>query len=130
VIGNLIAHGIELRSRIHPVSGRVWGGSIRFGDLGFVDDDDITGDKPAITMAGTFGTRYEVAEAPGKSALAAVVATLIADATTLGITFRRHGEHQPILYMIADGGDLNFPPPPDWRELLREQAAGIGWEVY
>jgi hypothetical protein len=104
VIGNLIAHGIELRSRIHPVSGRVWGGSIRFGDLGFVDDDDITGDKPAITMAGTFGTRYEVAEAPGKSALAAVV--------------------------IADGGDLNFPPPPDWRELLREQAAGIGWEVY
>lgn len=122
------ATGITLRYRPagegRPES---WAGGFDFYDDGFLDDDV---DLRQISTEGRLGTRYFVEGSPAEVALAAVIDTLIVDASRLGIRFEGTVTDKPILYYDGDGENDDWPPPEGWKHMLRMQADRIGWDSY
>jgi len=119
--------GITLRYRdAYGNRPESWSGSLDFHDDGFLNDNPTTG---VVSTEGTLRTRYFVEGRPAEVALAAVINTLIADASRLGIHFE-NSVSKPALYYAGDGNDEEFPPPEGWRHMLRMQADRIGWDSY
>lgn len=106
---------------------RGWGGGVDYYDNGWAGDDNT--DTGEISTEGTLRTRYYVADGQQRTALAAVIDVLIADAGRLGVSFREPGD-LPNLYYNGDGEDPDCPPPDGWRELLAVEAQRIGWATY
>lgn len=98
--------GIILRER----SGE-WAARLEFMDDGFCEDKSTQG---TLTMR-YFGS------------LATAIDTLIKDAQKLGIVFTGAGDEPCRLYYECDGESVDWPPPQNWREILRKQAQRIGW---
>jgi len=59
-----------------------------------------------------------------------VIDTLHKDVTGLGIQFIATSADAPMLYIEGDGENKDWPPPDNWREILREQAERIGWATH
>lgn len=117
MIGNgYWATGISLRwSNRH---GGMWGATVNYYDDGFCSDDP---DNSQISTEGELRTRYLVRDGSNADALTVVIDTIVADAARLGINWRETcGSAQ--LYYEGDGEDADWPPPPDWKEMLDEQA--------
>lgn len=118
-------------SRVQSPSGKPgswWGASLDYCDDGFAGDDSA--DIGAISTEGTFRTSYYVTDGQERTALAAVIDTLIADAGRLGVKFVGAITDLPMLYIKGDGEDPECPPPPGWRELLKAEADRIGRATY
>lgn len=106
-----------------------WSDIVTFHDDGWVDDLDT--DAGAISTEGTLRTRYAVTDGQVRTALAAVIDTLIADADRLGIRFTwPTADDRPHLYYRGDGEHPDYPPPDGWRDLLAAEAERIGWATY
>lgn len=102
-----------------------WGGHVDFLDDGFAGDDNA--DTASVSTEGQLRSRYFVSDGDTTTGLRAVIDTLLADATRLGIVFGgRTGK--PCLYYDGDSESTQFPPPDGWRELLSAEAERIGWE--
>lgn len=91
-----------------------WWAKLDFYDSGFCQDE---------STEGTLHTRYCVD-------LELAIDVLIADAKKIGIEFSRVGDGLPFLSYEGDGESKDWPPPDNWREVLREQAARVGWATY
>lgn len=124
--GGYWAGGITVRYRDE---GRVqaWAGSVDFFDDGLGNDNV---DTRQISTEGTLRTRYFVESYSAEIALAAVIDTLIVDATRLGIRFRGTVAEKPELLYDGDSENAEFPPPEGWKHMLRMQADRIGWDSY
>lgn len=116
------ATGISVRTMHDRDDALMWAAEVKFLDDGFCNDD---ADNGQISTEGRLHTRYMVRDGDDRTALATILDVLIADAATLGITFRT--DIPPSLYFHQDGVDPDWPPPPDWENLLAEQAARLGW---
>jgi hypothetical protein len=103
-----------------------WGGTVKYLDAGFADDDADTG---AISTEGELRTRYHVRDGETRSGLSVVVDVLLADAARLGIDFDKPDAGRLLMYE-SDGEDLDCPPPDGWRDLLAAEAGRIGWATY
>ena len=105
----------------HP-SGQ-WGASLNFFDDGSLDDG-----PGGISTQGMLATRYFVSPRRGfadeVATLAAVLDTLVADATGLGVAFVK-----PCLSVPGGGEYTTTTYHPQWRELLAAQATRLGWET-
>lgn len=116
------ATGISVRTMNDRDDALMWAAEMKFLDDGFCDDD---ADNGQISTEGKLHTRYLVRDGDDRTALATILDVLIADAATLGITFRT--DIPPSLYFHQDGVDPDWPPPPGWENLLAEQADRLGW---
>lgn len=106
-----------------------WSGVVTFHDDGWVEDLDT--DAGVISTEGTLRTRYTVTDGKQRTALAAVIDTLIADADRLGIHFTwPMADSSPRLCYRGDGEHSDYPPPHGWRDLLAAEAQRIGWATY
>ena len=86
-----------------------WAAELDFFDDGWCED---------ACSEGSLRIRYFVGDLP------AAIDTLIADATRLGIEFT----DARTLYYWGDGEDTDhWPPPENWRQILREQVERLGW---
>lgn len=75
----------------------------------------------AACIEGSIGTRYFDRD------LAATIDRVLAAAAAIGVSFKPVGEVSPAIYVAGDGEDSAIPLPEDWRELVAEQCARIGW---
>lgn len=126
--GKYWSTGITLAWREAYLShGESWSGSLDYFDDGFASDNP---DTATVSTEGTLRTSYGVEHTGRTDALALVIDTLIADAEKLGIEFRERALGFPMLYYRVDGEAPDCPPPPNYRELLAEQARRIGWATY
>lgn len=95
-----------------------WIAHVDFYDDGFAEDG---------STEGTLRCRYWSKD-HSEDALARQIDLVKADAERLGITFATLSFAQtPLLYYQGDGEDPEWPPPPDWREILGRQATRLGW---
>lgn len=111
------ATGLILRPSLQRVnqSDRVrWSVRVEFYDDGWAQDG---------STEGVLHSRYP------EDDLAQAIDTLRQDAAKLGIRFERVGL-LPFLSIEGDGKSQDWPSPPGWRALLREQAARIGFDTY
>lgn len=104
-----------------------WSGQIGYYDDGFAGDDNP--DERCIATEGSLRTRYAVRDGQHRTALAAVIDTLIADATRLGIQLGTSADG-PRLFVSGDGEWADTPLPDGWRTLLAAEAQRIGWKTY
>lgn len=127
--GKYWSTGITLRwFPERPGHAEAWGAHLDYFDNGFVNDEPGAG---RVSTEGTLRTRYPVEDVDGVNVLALVLDVLIADAQKIGIEWRRGmDDWPPMIYYQGDGEDADYPPPSDWRELLREQARRLGWATY
>lgn len=91
-----------------------WAAYLDFLDAGFCQDE---------STQGRLRTRYYVP-------LELAIDMLHKDATQLAIVFRAIIGDAPMLYYEDDGDSADYPPPDNWRAILREQAERIGWITY
>ena len=112
------ATGIILRptTRYFPIYGNKvqWAATVKFFDDGFCQDESTEGELK---------TRYFGDD------LAKAIDTVRQDASKLNIRFERVGL-PAFLSIEGDGESKDWSPPPGWRELLRAQAARIGFDTY
>lgn len=106
--------GIILRYGYAGSGKNGWVAYCDFLDGGFCQDE---------STQGKLTTRYYVP-------LELAIDTLHEDATKLGIVFRAITDKAPMLYYENDGDSKEYPPPDNWRAILREQAERIGWVTY
>jgi len=117
-----------LAERINDEPYGGWHASLDYHDDGFANNDPDTGE---VSTEGTMVTRYPVRNAKIRSGLSVAIDTLVADANRLGIDFIAVGGlAAPFLYYRGDGEDENHPGPDGWRDMLRTEAARIGWITY
>lgn len=105
-----------------------WTGEVEYYDDGWTGDDNPDAGK--LCTEGTLRTRYVIADGTSQTAIRAIVDTLIADASRLGIEFRTGDGDLPRLYVPGDGEWEDRPLPDGWRQLLAAEAARIGWATY
>lgn len=89
--------------------------SLDFHDDGFAEPG---------TVEGKLRLRYY------QNDLAQSLDTLIADAERLGIEFLNPAIGKPSLYVHGDGESDREYYPSNWRDILAEQAARLGWHSY
>lgn len=106
--------GIVLRYGYAGGKRLAWVAYCEFLDDGLCQDEGTEG---------RLTTRYFVP-------LELAIDTLHKDATKLGIVFKAIIDKAPMLYYENDGDSKEFPPPDNWRAILREQAERIGWATY
>jgi hypothetical protein len=87
-----------------------YGARLQFFDGGFAQEGSTEGE---------LRVRYLETD------LSAMLDTLIADATRLGIEFKT-----PHLMINSDGEDAAEYLPGDWKAQLQAQAARLGWATY
>jgi len=91
-----------------------WRARAQFDDFGHCDRGSIHGH---------ISTKYT-------DDLSYVVDTIKADVGGLGIEFARVMGTLPGLYYLNDGEHGCDPPPENWRELVKAEAARIGFRSY
>jgi hypothetical protein len=73
-------------------------------------------------IEGSIGVRYFNQDL-GKAIQLALVA-----AKTIGVSFHDGLGLEPSLYVEGDGEDPSVPLPTNWRQLIAEQSARLGWK--
>jgi hypothetical protein len=91
-----------------------WSATVDFMDDGFCDSQ---------STEGNLHTRYF---GPVEQAIDVV----LADAQRLGIEFKSNIAGKPFLLYTGDGENKDWPAPPNWKSILREQARRIGFTSY
>jgi hypothetical protein len=91
-----------------------WSATVDFMDDGFCD---------LQSTEGNIHTRYF-------GPIEQAVDMVLADARKLGIEFKTSVTGKPMLLYIGDGEWGDYPPPPNWKAILREQAQRIDFYTY
>jgi hypothetical protein len=92
-----------------------WLAQVEFRDYGHCEPNSIRG--KIIT------TSYGIP-------LSRAIDTIKTDAEKLGIKFAQFEEISPYLFYLNDGDSKDYPPPADWRTLLKKEAKRIGFSSY
>lgn len=91
-----------------------WAAAVEFFDDGFCN---------YLSTEGKLHTRYF-------GFLEQSIDVVLADAKRLGIEFKNNIAGKPFLLYDGDGENKDYPPPPNWKVILREQAQRIGFTSY
>lgn len=94
-----------------PRGGGTWGVEAKFFDDGFCDD---------ASTEGVLMCRYVLAD------VSAMIDVLVADLAKLGIRLGI-GAVPMTIYIAGDGERSDLEYPPDWRDVVRREAARKGW---
>jgi hypothetical protein len=100
-----------------------WSATAKFYDSGFVSDDTDTG---SISTQGELGTRYFIRDGETVDGLTAAIDVILADAKKIDIQWGQGCP--PTLYYEGDGEDPEWPPPPNWKRIIRDQCTRLGWD--
>ncbi|WPS85602.1 hypothetical protein SMD22_00655 (plasmid) [Brevibacillus halotolerans] len=93
----------------------------RYGWMASLDWQEPGIDKPK-TVQGTIKTRYF------EETLEEAIETVLTLAAQWGI--KPFPTMNMFLYYKGEGEDTDFPPPENYREMLRMEAERRGWETY
>jgi hypothetical protein len=120
MIGKLFSTGIELKYGCggHKAGGQEyygWWAKVCFEDYGLTEKGSVYG-----FISNKYAEPIEDA-----------IDTVKADAERMGIEFISISTRKAsMLYYDHDGESKEFPPPDNWKQILKEQAERIGWETY
>jgi len=91
-----------------------WWAAVEFQDDGHCDNNSIKGE---------IHTKYG-------GPLSLQIDTIKHDAEKLGIQFPTIANMTPSLVYLNDGETKDYPPPNDWRQILKKEAKRIGFRSY
>lgn len=91
-----------------------WWATVEFQDFGHCDDRSIKG---------VISTQYGVE-------ISLAIDTILTDVEKLGIKFIKSESITPALLYKDDSENKDYPPPEGWRQLLKAEAARIGFHTY
>jgi len=95
-----------------------WWTTVEFRGDDALSTDDLLPDG----YEGKVSTRYALP-------LSEAIDRILELCARIGVTFP-DTPYSRYLYYEGDGESKDWPPPNNWRRLLREQAERIGWQTY